>query len=147
MNVAEVLGRLRRLATRYDFRRPSGLVYLTRWVLPRVAGRGAFLHRFRGGDSEVFHNHPWASVSLILSGGYWEVTPRGRRWHGPGRVVYRPAARLHRVELPPGRECWTLFLHGRPTRGWGFWCPRLGWVPWRPGIADADVPGSGCSGR
>lgn len=122
--------------TRHDFARRGGFVYLTRWVVLRLAGRGVWVHRFRGGDAAALHTHPWPSVSLVLWGGYWEVTPRSRRWHGPGRIVYRPADRLHRIELPAGGECWTVFAHGRTVGGWWFWCPGFGRVPWRPGVGE-----------
>lgn len=81
------------------------------------------------------HDHPWPFVSVILAGGYYEVTPaKGwkdgegptqRRWYGPGRVLTRPAEWIHRVEIPPGRDAWTLILRGRKERSWGFWCPRV----------------------
>lgn len=98
-------------------------------------------------------NHPWVFVSIIISGGYWEVTPDvgwkdgvgplKRRWCGPGRILFRPANWIHSVQLEPGIEPVTLILRGRKSQGWGFWCPR-GFRPWREHMAATDATGSGC---
>src|SRR4051794_33224135 len=106
---------------RFEIGRAGLSRYLTRWTLlgRRVCdGAKVFLHLFHRGDAEdVPHNHPWEFWSLILWGGYWEHVPADQRdpsgptvrtWYGPGRLLRRPAAWRHRVELPEGRRCWTL---------------------------------------
>jgi hypothetical protein len=123
--------------------------YLTRWVLwGKRYGPGAkvFLHLFHRGDAEPYcHDHPWAFWSLILWGGYWEVTPDGaRRWYGPLRLLRRPAAWAHRVELPEGRRCWTLVWCGEKARSWGFLCPGRGWLAWREHEANQQAGRPGC---
>lgn len=89
---------------------------------------GVFLHHFVGSDSPTqLHDHPWTwGVSLILRGGYIEerrtreAATSTRRWLGPGRInVLRPGI-FHRVELRDHRPAWTLFVHGRVVRRWGF---------------------------
>jgi hypothetical protein len=89
---------------------------------------GVFLHHFVGSDAPtIFHDHPWTwGVSLVLRGGYLEErrnrdgTRRTRRWLGPGRInVLRPGV-FHRVELRDRHPAWTLFVHGRKVRNWGF---------------------------
>lgn len=137
--------------------RSDGGEQITRWTVwgdRSRDGAGVYLHRVAGADpgGAVLHTHPWGFVSLILWGGYWETTtahgrtdpaaPLVRRWFGPGRILHRAADRLHRVEVPAGRACWTLFVHGRRVGGFGFWCPGGGFVGWRPGIGR---PG-GCDG-
>lgn len=131
--------------------------YLTRWTLSgrRFEGnsRAVFLHRFQRSDADEMHDHPFRFVSLILAGGYWEVTPAkgwrdgvgpvGRVWYGPGSVLHRPAKWIHRVEIPEGRECWTVVVRGRKERGWGFFC-KSGYVPWREHMVRAEATGSGC---
>lgn len=131
--------------------------YLTRWTLSGKRfegnGRAVFLHHFERSDADEMHDHPWRFVSLILAGGYYEVTPaKGwvngigptqKRWYGPGRILTRPAEWIHRVEIPPGRCCWTLILRGVRVRSWGFHCPNLGFVPWRTHLANSEHTG-GC---
>jgi hypothetical protein len=139
---------------RHEIGRKGLDVYLTRWVLfgrrgpdgsrRRGPGRKLFLHWFHRGDAEpYFHDHPFEFVSLILAGGYWEETPAGRRWYGPGSLLRRPATWRHRVELPTGRSCWTLVLTGPRVRDWGFWCSH-GWLPWRTHEANQVAGLSGC---
>jgi hypothetical protein len=134
--------------------------YLTRWTLlgQRFKGDGnaVFLHRFQRSDADEMHDHPWPFISIILSGGYWENTPGPgwsngvgpiqRRWFNPGRVLYRPARWIHSVEIPDGKEAWTLILRGKKQRSWGFWCPN-GYTPWRVHIANAEATGQGCGGE
>ena len=136
----------------------SRLPYLTRWTLlgrrNEGTGRAVFLHRFRRSDADELHDHPWPFVSIILAGGYHEVTPAPgwaggsgptrRRWYGPGSVLRRPARWIHRVEIPDGAEAWTLILRGRKERSWGFWWPSVGFVPWRVHLANAEATGRGC---
>lgn len=131
--------------------------YLLRWwLLPRNRLCNAYVHRFlRDDDDRALHDHPWPSLSVVLSGGYYEITrgPDGtfeRRWHGPGSVIFRRRTYTHRVELARDRDgkpvpCTTLFLIGPRVREWGFHCPR-GWRPWREfcDTRDHGAVGKGC---
>jgi len=72
------------------------------------------------------HDHPWPYLTVVLFGGYWEerYDDEGmcisQRWHGPGSILYRPAGSWHRLDLPPGKDCWTLFITGPYRQRWGF---------------------------
>lgn len=118
--------------------------YLTRWTLfgrratGRPGGLAVFLHKFERSDPDHLHDHPWSFTSVILAGGYFEVTPADpadplgpavRTWHRPGSVLVRPHPWPHRIELPPGGTALTLVLRGRKRSSWGFWCPD-GWRRW-----------------
>ncbi|MGH7744299.1 MAG: hypothetical protein ACREQ5_05685 [Candidatus Dormibacteria bacterium] len=95
------------------------------------------LHRFMRSDDPVFHSHPWNWYkTIILKGGYYQHTPWGTKWFGPGRVNhvdcenYRHVhddikwplvpANLHWLEVPEPGATWTLFIRGKTTHGWGF---------------------------
>ena len=82
--------------------------------------------------------------SIILRGGYVEVTPRGRRWCGAGSVVLRGAKASHRLEIDHGRATCavTLFITGPRFREWGFHCPK-GWVRWRYSRSRSGSPRAG----
>ena len=146
--------------------------YLLRWwVIPRNRFFNIYLHQVvRDDDDRALHDHPWASCSIILAGGYNEVllhpAPKPgrrkgaqpclvRRFRAPGAILFRGARALHRLELPRGqhdpayaRPCWTLFLTGPRLRHWGFACED-GWVHWRDFTAADDSAriGPGCAGR
>jgi hypothetical protein len=50
-------------------------------------------------------------MTIILKGGYWEHTPQGRFWRGPGTIKLASCDALHRVELDPNvAETWTLAI-------------------------------------
>jgi hypothetical protein len=96
-----------------------------------------FLHKFLKSDPDDLHDHPWPYATLILKGGYWEWRPQFNsqgqktgeiaKWCGPGSLRWAGANSLHRIELDPGVECWTLFMPGPQQRDWGF-TTRQGWV-------------------
>lgn len=147
----------------------------TRWqrivrCLPNV-----YLHQFlRDDDDRAHHDHPWPSVSLLLSGAYVEhtIAPGGihrTRSSWAGELRLRSAAFTHRLALMRwGGQindrgdwvdsllpCWTLFITGFATRGphtrkrgdWGFHCPERGWVHYREFTDTRDgvsVTGRGC---
>lgn len=96
-----------------------------------------FLHKFLKSDPDDLHDHPWPYFTVILKGGYWEWVPeynsQGQKiaeiakWRAPGHFRWCNANSLHRIELDPGIECWTLFMPGPQQRDWGF-TTRKGWI-------------------
>ena len=79
------------------------------------------LHRICLSDPDDLHDHPWWYATLILKGGYWEFTPQGRFWRGPGHFRISAPHSLHRIEIPVGSEgSWSLFFRGFKIRKWGF---------------------------
>ena len=131
--------------------------YLRRWfITPRGEGPAVCLHQFlRDDDDRALHDHPWASIGIILAGGYREMTPEGEQLRQVGDVIYRLPEQRHRVVLhrdDAGRPkpAWTLFLTGTRVRDWGFWCPGAGggerFVRWQDFTAGehGERVGRGC---
>jgi hypothetical protein len=126
------------------------------WVIPRNAVFNIYWHLFlRDDEDRALHDHPWPSVSIVMRGGYYEITtgPDGtfqRRWYGVGSIIFRRSTYTHRVELARDKSgnvitADTLFITGPRIREWGFHCPK-GWVHWKKFCA-VDQPGqigSGC---
>jgi len=125
-----------------------------------------YLHRFlRSDDDRALHDHPWASLSVILMGAYVEHTIAAGGVHHrdlrrPGDMVARGAHAAHRVELlhdaaqldPIWRHAeammglhpvYTLFLTGPRIRNWGFHC-RQGWRPHEAFEGTYGTVGRGC---
>lgn len=93
--------------------------YLTRWRIVQTPWFGVYLHRFDGPDPRpTLHDHPWAFVSLVLRGGYDEVTPERRR--SVTRVNAKAATDLHYIARLRRVPTWTLMLVGRRKRVWGY---------------------------
>lgn len=112
--------------------------YLTRYYLAghRTSKWALMLHHFHRSDADRdLHDHPWAFWSLILLGGYWEVTPqkglyplRKMRWYKPWSLLRRPATWVHLVRLNKTTDrVWTLVLRFGYERQWGFHT-KNGWV-------------------
>lgn len=96
--------------------------YLQKWLVDRGSdGSATYVHRFLRSDADdEMHDHPWDNATLVVSEGYWEITPSGRRWLPPGTVVQRAATEFHRVEIEPGRPPLSIFMHGPKRNAWGF---------------------------
>ena len=128
---------IRRLLFKLSGRLPCRLIdiegrpYLERYYLGRVRGVTFYLHRFVQGDGDRnVHDHPWDwSLGWVLAGGYdeerltgfdpgsgWQHKRRRVRWWRPNFIGRRT---FHRI-ADPRPETWTLFIHGRKTKGWGF---------------------------
>lgn len=122
--------------------------YLRRWwIVPRNEGSNTYLHEtLRSDDDRAMHDHPWDNRSYIIVGSYIEHTPEGSFLRKAGDVVSRKAADRHRLELPEGGRCVSLFTTGPKIREWGFWCPQ-GFVPWQEfvSVSDAGAVGKGCA--
>jgi hypothetical protein len=100
--------------------------YLTRWYLiggPKHRVFTAALHEFHCSDPTDPHDHPFAYLTVVLKGGYWEHRPgKERKWRGPGSIRFRFAKSQHRIELEPGvGPVYTLFFMGPRTRDWFFY--------------------------
>ncbi|MCB1644624.1 MAG: hypothetical protein KDI36_04185 [Pseudomonadales bacterium] len=94
--------------------------YLHRWcVIPRSRGKNQYLHHILSGDEPVFHDHPWDFRSLILSGGYTEMTPEGPVERNPGDVYDKTATDLHYIATVKP-DTWTMIFTGPTIRDWGF---------------------------
>ncbi|MGK7927856.1 MAG: hypothetical protein AB4290_21900 [Spirulina sp.] len=79
------------------------------------------LHKICASDPDHLHDHPWWYATLILKGGYWEITPEGRFWRSAGHFRIRPPQALHRIEIPENSQgSWSLFFRTSKTRDWGF---------------------------
>ena len=107
-------------------------IYLKRWyAVPQNPAGGVYVHEIIRDDKDVMHDHPWDHTSIIVAGIYIEETPDGRKYWRTGEMIHRPAARPHRLLLPPrGRSCVSVVFTGFRFREWGFHCPG-GWINWR----------------
>ena len=119
LNWLDKLGRKRVIMDRYE-----NEPYLTRYYLFLKDRKwfpfNVFLHNFHKGDLDDLHDHPWPYFTLILRGGYWEHTVSGTHWRGPGHFRICTPRSLHRIELAPNTDVWTLFIPGPKLRDWGF---------------------------
>lgn len=137
--------------------------YMNRWWLEREGelnaegaptGPAKRIHEILRSDADRhLHDHPWDYTTVILAGGYWEERPadplhptveRVIEWMAPGRILRRQAESAHRLILPDGATCTTLFATGPRRRDWGFHT-EAGWVHWRQYL---NIPeGTGSAGQ
>ncbi len=105
----------------------------------------ATIHRIKKSDDPIFHDHPWAYLTIVLKGGYWEHTPvfnkEGKKiaefstWRGPGSVIMRKSNEYHWLELDESvGPATTLFFMGPQRREWGFLIDKsktkTQWIQW-----------------
>jgi hypothetical protein len=116
--------------------------YLVRYSIIQWGFIALKVHHILISDEHCMHDHPWGYFSIILEGGYFEVTPKDEyrasnrldfneevnmKWYSPGSLLIRPKNWIHRLELPPGQTCWTLFFTFRKVKRWGFYT-KYGWI-------------------
>lgn len=99
-------------------------------------------------DDRALHDHPWDYWSLILHGGYTEISSAGRVWYGPGSFIRHKAEHRHRLRLERPRHpafpnayvltgppvpCLTLFVMFRKRQSWGFFVDgeKINWRDYR----------------
>ena len=125
--------------------------YLERFYILSTKWLGIYLHRFWADDDDGLHDHPWNSVSILLSGAYMEEMPeRELVPYGPSikklryplhpPIHFRSRYAAHRITIPNeatneteahyiGQPIWSLFIRfGLKRRIWGFWRYGL-WEP------------------
>jgi hypothetical protein len=95
-------------------------VYVRRWYLQTPWFSVRVHHWIHSDDKRFFHDHAWWFLTLVLRGGYTDITPNGRERMRVGSVRFRPANHQHWVEVDRG-GCWTVLLTGPKARRWGFW--------------------------
>lgn len=136
---------------------PRATPSLLRWFLwkRRRWWCNLYFHEMlRDDDDRALHDHPWWSLSFVLSDYlaevYQEQPPAGptryRRFR-KGQLVLRRPHSAHRLVVSTNRVAYTLFLTGPYVREWGFHCPQ-GWRRWQD-YAKPDAAGhsSGEIGR
>lgn len=111
----------------FVYRQPGGLKecpYFKRTVL-QVWKYSIRLHEwYADDDTRHMHDHPHWFITIVLKGGYVDVSERNGRIHKetlrPGSIRFRPAEYKHSVtEVIPGTL--TLLFMGPFFRRWGFW--------------------------
>lgn len=103
---------------------------------------GIRIHHIMSSDDRVFHDHPWTFATLILRGGYTEVTPlrpgesliKRRRYFGAGSLRLVRAKQWHFLEVDDNADAWTMFVTFRKVQDWGFLVNGVK-VPWRRYLA------------
>lgn len=100
----------------------DGAPYMERYYLCSLGTLRAYLHRFVASDPDRgLHDHPWRqSASLLLSGNYVELREESTRFLRAGNINLIKGGDRHRILLPPGKTAWTVFVHGKRVKGWGF---------------------------
>lgn len=94
--------------------------YVIRWKVETALGSVRLHHWLSPDDDRARHDHPWWFVTLVLRGGYTDVSPGGDEHLRAGSVRYRPALHRHTV-VPDKGGAWTVIVTGPKSRSWGFW--------------------------
>jgi hypothetical protein len=108
---------------------PEAGPLMLRWHLIGCGSFALMLHCFLRSDHDrAFHDHPWTFITFLLTS-YREHTPQGIFTRRRFSILYRPAEWAHWVEtIKP--LTWTLVIHFRRKRQWGFHTDH-GWIDWK----------------
>lgn len=120
--------------------------YMHRWIIQTPFGTLRVHHILRSDEARAMHDHPWDFWTLLVSGGYYEVTPHPQglevrglhtdeskpvevtRWWPRWSLRHVRAEQLHRLILV--EPVWTVVVSGPKRRAWGF-MTSAGWLHWR----------------
>lgn len=110
----------------FIIRMPDGSIYLDRLRIISTPYFGILLHKFTGPDAEPYlHDHPWSFISIVLRGGYVEVLRNNHDRTAKTRHVrffnFKRKDDAHFICQLDRNPTWTLILHGRRQRTWGFY--------------------------
>lgn len=109
---------------RRDAIRDREVAIYERLIIGRAPAASIYVHEWTQSDERDLHDHCYDTVSIILDGGYWEITPEGRFWRAPGEIIFRRAEERHRIELDPEHPMpRSLFIVGPRRRQMGFHAP------------------------
>jgi len=98
-------------------------VYVRRWYIETAWFSIRLHHWLHSDDARAHHDHPWDFITIILRGGYSDVTAEGVQKMHPGKIAFRRAEHSHTVQVNP-EGCWSFLLTGPQKRRWGFWVGR-----------------------
>ena len=125
------MSRVVSVSVKVEFARRLGFPedpYLIRWLLGHDRIGSIRLHLWRGSDDLRYpHDHPWWFMTVILLGGYDEITPNYRTGASGSRrlsafsVHFRRHDHRHCVSVPKGRRALTLLITGPKVHRFGFW--------------------------
>lgn len=91
----------------------------TRYNIVRCRWFNLYIHQMWSPIAPpMCHDHPWAFVTFILMGGYWE-SQDGKTWtfRRPFSVLYRPAEFRHTVKTVD-KYAWSCVVTTRRQRQW-----------------------------
>lgn len=106
------------------------------------------LHRFFPNTSDRdTHDHPWSFLTIVVQGGYTDVTLDGKvDKMRPGSIRWRSADHAHKTFAGP-KGCTTIVIGPHASRTWGFFVDGK-WMQWKVYMArfghgmqcDEDAP-------
>ena len=98
----------------YDQAKPwMNRYYLLFRHRPRWFPFNILIHEMLDDDhGDGVHNHLFPYMTIVIRGGYWETTIKGKFWRRPGYIGFRSANAFHRVDLEPGTRPMTIFFSG-----------------------------------
>ena len=101
--------------------------YLVRYSLFSCRSFAVKVHHILISDDDCLHDHPWAFITLLLSGGYGEQSEKGYRYFKRFSLLFRKAQYKHALVI--FKPVWTLVITFKRRREWGFW-NSMGFTPW-----------------
>ncbi len=78
------------------------------------------LHRILVSDGDGLHSHPSDAFSLVITGGYFEITLLGRTWRKPWSWRFLSCDSFHRLEIGGKIPVYTIFIMFNRRQDWYF---------------------------
>jgi hypothetical protein len=95
-------------------------VYVRRWRAETPFGSVRLHHWLHSDDTRYKHDHPWWFFTVVIKGGYTDLTDDRTDHLKVGSFRFRSAKHKHSVWVDDG-GAWSILITGPKVRQWGFW--------------------------
>jgi len=105
-----------------EIRSKQGELHFKRWQIFHIPFTTIklYLHLINKADEDLHeHDHPWSFISVILKGGYAEVSEHKITRRTVGSIAYKKASTTHKVINLFGKT-YSLALVWGERRDWGY---------------------------
>jgi|SRR6185436_1243939 len=117
---------LRKLLLVKEIISKQGIIHFRRYRLLQTPLFSIYIHQICQSDTDDMHDHPWHFLSIILKGGYREISRSFPYFkdlkvvdYYPGDVIVHHLNDVHKISLL-NKSVWTLvFVFGR-KKYWGY---------------------------
>ncbi len=103
-----------------EIRSKEGILHFKRWSIISTKWLSVYIHYINQADEDKhLHDHPWSFWSVILKGGYIELTESGRNHRRFLHMAFRKKNTPHKIEVLI-HPTWSLVITGPGGRQWGY---------------------------
>lgn len=104
-----------------EIKSKEGELHFKRFAIIECNWFSIYIHTiYKEDEDEHYHDHPWNYASIILYGGFMELTKGSWRILTIGSISIQSAERVHKIAYLYSDKVTSLFFTGPRKREWGY---------------------------